>query len=106
MPRPYSCTASATCIASSRVGTSTRPNGSLRSLPSRESLWSIGSAEGRGLAGARRGLRHEVPALEERGNGLELDWGWLLVAEGRQGGEDAGVELETGEAGFRWRHGV
>ena len=41
---PYLCIASATCIASSRVGTSTSADGCFRSLPPSAMRWSIGSA--------------------------------------------------------------
>ena len=55
--------------------------------------------EGRGLAGAGRGLAEQVAAREQRRDRLALDRGRLLVAEVGERGEQLGAEAELGEAG-------
>ena len=100
----YLCVASATCIASSRVGTSTRARaarvfggaGPGQPIEDRQD-------EGGGLAGAGAGLADQVAALEQQGDGLALDWRGLLVAECGDGGHQRGLELERAESESRRR---
>ena len=55
--------------------------------------------EGKGgrLSGSRRGLAEEVPAGEERWDGLALDGSRLFVAEPGEGLDQVGAEPELGE---------
>ena len=91
--------ASATCIASSRVGTSTRPHvwrgAGLRfgdALQHRQ-------RERRRLAGAGLGLAEQIAPVEQQRNRLALDRRRLLVSER---GDDVGelaLEPERGKGG-------
>ena len=101
MPRAYLCTASATCIASSRVGTSTRPAG----VPARGVAGLVDplqhrQRERRGLAGAGRGLPEQVAPFEEQRNGLALDRRGFFIAEGGDRRDHRLRKAEGGEAGL------
>ena len=114
---PYLWIASATCIASSRVGASTSAVGRLpRPSPGRRGRDRLADAalverrreplehrqrERRGLAGAGRRLGEQVTTLEQRRDRGQLDGRGLLVAEGGEGAQQPLVELEGVEpAGF------
>ena len=81
---------SATCRASSRVGTSTRPSGR-RGSASPVEAGEHRHAEGEGLAGAGAGTSADVLALEGHGDRLGLD--------GERCGEAGGVEPHVDELG-------
>ena len=114
--RPYRWTASATCMASSRVGASTSDVGRLprpsRGTP-RPSAGRAGLAgrveaarealehrqrERRGLAGAGGRLGEQVAAREQGRDRRVLDGRGLLVAEGGERAQETLVEAEGGEA--------
>ena len=58
-----------------------------------------GQGEGRGLAGAGGGLAEQVPARDERRDGLGLDRRGLLVAERGERAEQLGAQAQVGERG-------
>ena len=99
---PYRCTASATCIASSRVGhEDERACVRGRGVCVGRDAMQQRERERRGLAGAGRRLAEHVAAGEQRRNRLALDGCRLLVAERGERGDEARVEAECGEAGGR-----
>ena len=95
--RPYLKIASDTCIASSRVGTSTsaeavgRPRPIVQRVEQRQ-------GERRRLAGAGRRLADEVAALDQVGDRLALHRRRLLVAELGQRVEQLAAQPEGGKA--------
>jgi hypothetical protein len=96
---PYRCTASATCIASSRVGTSTTASGPPEARPARiDEALQDGQGEGRGLARSRGGLAEQVAALDQRRDRLLLDRRGLFVAQRGESLDDAPIEPQRGKA--------
>ena len=53
-----------------------------------------GQGEAGGLAGARLGAAHEVPAFQHDGNGLGLDGGGVFVALLAYGAQQLGQQPE------------
>ena len=98
MPFAYLCTASATCIASSRVGTSTSPHvvrgASLRLGDPLEHR----QRERRRLAGAGFGLAEQISGLKQQRNRFALNRRRLFIAEG---GDDVGEFGPKAERGKR-----
>ena len=98
-PRPcaYLWIASATCIASSRVGTSTRPRGLLARVALVGDALEHRQRERRRLSGAGCRLRQQIAAREHQGNGFALDRRRLFVAELGEGGDKRSGEAERSE---------
>ena len=91
---------SATCTASSRVGTSTSPSGRAGSASSVIRA-SIGHAERERLAGAGAGPAADVAALHRDRDRFGLDRERLGEPGGGEAVVDAGRDAEVGEAGGR-----
>ena len=99
-PRAYLCTASATCIASSRVGTSTSAVGAAAILGAelRDTVQHRQRERG-GLSRAGGRLREQIAPVEQQRNRLALDGRRLLVSERGDGRDERLVEPERGESG-------
>ncbi len=104
VPLAYLWTASATCIASSRVGTSTSAARlAAARLASRRQAIEQRQRERGGLARAGRGLAEQVAAGEQHRNGLALNRCGFFVAERGDGADQRFRQTERGEAArFRW----
>jgi hypothetical protein len=96
-------TASATCIASSRVGTSTRP---LVWAPAGDRLLDAlqhGQRERRRLAGARFGLPQQVLAGEQQRDRFALNRRRFLIAQNRHRVDDLSTKAQCGKTDRRGR---
>ena len=104
----YLWIASATCIASSRVGTRTRPGraGAGPASPASADPLQHRQRERRGLARARGRLAEHVPAREQQRDRLALDRRRFFVAERGDGREDLFRESEAGKPGRSLRIGL
>ena len=98
-PRPYRWIASDTCMASSRVGTSTSAPGGAWPRPSAAIRWSSGSAKAAVLPVPVAAWPEQVAPLEQRRDRLALDRRRLLVAEARERRQELRAQPEIGEGG-------
>ena len=89
-------------MASSRVGTRTRPDGRARPHARGQALEERQGERGR-LARAGGRLADQVAALEQGRNGLYLDGRRLFVAQGGQHVEETGRQAQASETGVHRR---
>ena len=91
--------ASMTCWANSRVGTSTRPRGLLGAGPAALEARQHGEAEGEGLAGAGLSAAEQVAAAPACRAGWRPGWGTAREARTRQRADEGTRQAEVCERG-------